>query len=70
MNILLLKDKKHIFIFMALIIATVLGIYAQSITYCISESIIDLPLGLVIVAITNTIICIPISAFSLFVMIM
>lgn len=49
---MLFKDKKHNIAFMALIIATVLGIYAQSITYYITRNIIGLPLGLTIGIIT------------------
>ncbi len=101
---MLFKDKKHNIIFMALVIAIVFGIYAQSITYYITENIVDLPLSLVIVVITfislalfiipatmvskankksgetnkidkiylilNAIIGIPLSAFSIFVMLM
>lgn len=101
---MLFKDKKLNLVYSAMVIAIVLGVYAQDITYYISKNVINIPLGLCIAIITiislslfivptviinknnkntgsidkamriyltiNAIIGIPVSAFSIFVMIM
>lgn len=101
---MLFKDKKHNIAFLSMIIAIVLGVYAQDITYYINKNVINISLSLCIVIVTlislllfivpsviqiksnkdksetdkimkiylvlNAIIGVPISAFSLFVMIM
>lgn len=51
---MLFKDKIHNVLFSLMIIATFLGIYAQSITYYIAENIINIPLSILIVVITLT----------------
>lgn len=98
------RDKNQNYVYMALIIAIVLGVYAQDITYYISENVINIPRGLCIAIITiislslfiipsviiiknkknsgnidkimkiylmiNAIVGVPVSAFSIFVMLM
>lgn len=101
---MLFKDRNQNLVYIALVIAIVLGVYAQGITYYIDEYIISMSLGILIAIITivslalfiiptiiinknykktghidkamkvymaiNAIIGIPVSAFSIFVMIM
>ena len=49
---MLFKDKKLNLLYSALVIAIVLGVYAQDITYYINKNIIKIPLGLCIIIIT------------------
>ncbi len=101
---MLFKDKYQNLAYLALVIAIILGVYAQDITYYINKNIINMPLGLLIIIITiislllfiapsilinknnkktgeidkvmkiymiiNVLIAVPVSAFSIFVMIM
>lgn len=101
---MLFKEKNHNIVFLSMVIAIVLGVYAQDITYYINENVINISLSLCIIIVTlislllfivpsvlvirsnrgksetdkimkiylgiNALLGIPISAFSLFVMIM